>query len=63
MKRGLRAKAGMYDDWANVQIEGEDKDSTFDLKDYEIVDVINIFAENEAGEKIICWENPKYKKD
>jgi hypothetical protein len=62
MERGLRAKADMYDDWANVPIEGEDKEPILDLKNYEIVDVINLFGENEKGERTIYWTNPKYIK-
>ena len=54
MKRGLRAEAGMYDDWAGIPIEEQDKEPALNLEDYEIVDVINIFAENEKGERIVC---------
>lgn len=62
MKRGLRANAELYDDWAGIPIEGQDKEPTLDLKDYEIVDVINIYIENEKGEQNICWANSKYEK-
>lgn len=61
MKRGLRANAGLYDDWAGVPIEGQDKEPTLNLKDYEIVDVINIYMESDKGEIINCWNNPKYE--
>lgn len=62
MKRGLRANAGTHDDWAGILIEGQDKEPPLNLKDYEIVDVINIYSENEKGERINCWTNPKYIK-
>lgn len=62
MKRGLRANAGLYDDWAGVPIEGQDEEPALDLKDYEIVDVINLYTENEKGERNIYWTNPKYEK-
>lgn len=57
-----RANARLYDDWACVPIEGKSKEPTLNLKDYEIVDVINIYIENEKGEQNICWTNPKYEK-
>jgi hypothetical protein len=50
MRRGQRAKAGMYDDWAGIPIEGQDEEPALNLEDYEIVEVINIYTENEKGE-------------
>lgn len=62
MKRGLRANAGLYDNWAGIPIEGQDEEPALNLEDYEIVEVINIYTENEKGEQSICWTNPKYEK-
>lgn len=62
MQRGLRANAGMYDDWCGIPIEGVLEEVAKPLTDYEIVDVIDIRIKTETDE-IVCWENPKYKKE
>jgi len=62
MERGRRRKAGLYEDWCDIPIEGALEEVVKPLTDYEIVDIINIRIKTETDE-IVCWENPKYKKE